>query len=422
MDYPTPEREAERQRAVAAYNVMGTGPEAAFDDLTELAAQIAGTPISLINIVADATFWVKARVGVPPDITEVPRGAVCCAHTVCRSDLLVVPDLTQDQRFSNLPFVATEPFVKFYAGMPLINPEGYALGTLCIMDFEPRELSFEAMEAIRRLSRQVVAQLELRRRLAEIEEARRQLLEEKQRAESLILNILPADIASELERAGRVEPRYYPSATILFADFVGFTQFAEALAPRALIDDLDQYFSSFDEIIASCGLEKLKTIGDAYMAAGGLPQESKHHAVDACLAALQMQHFMRRANAQRGKMRLEPWQLRLGVHTGSVMAGVVGKQKFTYDVWGDSVNIAARLEATSEPGCVNVSESTYQHIKAFFETTPRGSIQVKNKGPLAMHFLERLKAEFARDPDGLLPNDAFRTARSGSATTWALPS
>ena len=420
MDYPIPENETERLRAIEDYDILGTPPEMAFDDITELAAQVAGTAFSLLTIITETAVWLKASHGVPPDTPDMPRSAACCAHTLCQSDLLVVPNLDEDPRFKDFPLIATEPFLKFYAGMPLINPEGYALGTLCLYDLEPRDLSFEAGEAIRRLARQAVAQLELRRRLAQIEDAQKRLVEEKQRAEKLILNILPAGIAAELERDGRVAPRHYPSATILLADFVGFTRFAEELAPRSLVDDLDRFFSGFDDIVDRCGLEKLKTIGDAYMAAGGLPEENKCHAADACLAALQLQDYVARANTQRERMRLAPWQLRIGVHTGSVMAGVVGKRKFTYDVWGDAVNTAARLETASEAGRVNISEATFHHVKKFFEVSARGEIEVKNKGALAMYFLDRLKPEFSQDPAGIMPNKAFQTAVAGG-TKWALP-
>ncbi|URK89164.1 GAF domain-containing protein (plasmid) [Rhizobium sp. RCAM05350] len=168
MDFPLPENEVERLAAVQAYDVYGTDPEAGFDDLTNLASLIAGTPIAIVNVVGDTKIWLKSRHGVPPGIDELPRGGVCCAHAICRSDMLVVPDTHADDRFKALPFIGTEPFISFYAGMPLIDSGGHALGTLCIMDLTPRELTFEAAEGIRRLARQTIAQLELRLKLIEI--------------------------------------------------------------------------------------------------------------------------------------------------------------------------------------------------------------------------------------------------------------
>lgn len=421
MEYPLPSDEAGRFAALAAYGIYGTEPEAAFDDLAELAAQIAGAPIALVNIVGDTDIWIKARHGVPADITEVPRGGVCCAHAICQSHLLSVPDTHADERFSNLPFIATEPFVRFYAGMPLIDSGGYALGTLCIMDLEPRELSFEVAEAIRRLARQAVAQLELRIKLAQVTRAQQELVREKERVDSLILNILPADIARELAEQGEVKPRHHESTTIMFTDFVGFTQLAEQLSPRALVDDLHQYFSAFDEIVARHGLEKLKTIGDAFMCAGGLLRADKVHAVETCLAAIEILDHVASENEKRVRQRLNPWELRVGIHTGRVMSGVVGKRKFTYDIWGDAVNVAARMQTAGEPGKVNVSERTYRYVEKYFDFTPRGTLEVKNRGKIPMFFLKRLRPEFSLDDTGRRSNEALRRAMTGVTSSWSLP-
>ncbi|MFO1128094.1 MAG: adenylate/guanylate cyclase domain-containing protein [Rhodospirillales bacterium] len=411
MDFPVPENEPARVVALDSYHIVGTPPEPIFDDVAELAAQIVGCPVGIVNLISDTREWLKARYGLTPELVEMPRGTTC-STTLCLGDLLVVPDLSQDDRFRELTYVAGEPFCRFYAGMPLINPEGCALGTLCVVDFEPRQITFAQGEAIRRLARQVVAQLELRRNLLELAAAREALAAEKRKAQDLLLNILPAEIAAELEREKGVAPRYYDSTTIMFTDFKGFTRFAESLEPRRLVEDLHQYFSAFDEIVAGHRLEKLKTIGDAYMCAGGLPEPNQTHPVDACLAAIEIQTYMARMNALRDKMRLPPWELRIGIHTGSVMAGVVGKRKFTYDIWGDAVNVAALMEANGAPGRINLSESTYHRVKSFFETEDRGTIEAKNKGGLPMFFLKRIQSPFSRDGDGRVPNAQFATARS----------
>ncbi|HEU0222678.1 MAG TPA: adenylate/guanylate cyclase domain-containing protein [Paracoccaceae bacterium] len=421
MSFPVPENESGRLRAVASYAVYGTEPERAFDDIAALASMLTGCPLAAVTIIAETAKWMKARLGIPPEYAETPRTMSICAHTICQGDVLVVPDLREDGRFEEIPYVADEPHLRFYAGAPLINPEGYALGTLCVLDFQPHELDFDKTRALRQLARQVVAQLELRRKLAEVEEARQSLASAKEQADRLLLNVLPATIAEELERTGRVEPKYFPSATILFADFQEFTRFAEKLSPRHLVDDLDTYFSAFDDIVARHGLEKLKTIGDAYMCVGGLPRENSHHPLDACLAALEMIDSMARANAQRQAMRLESWGLRLGIHTGSVMAGVVGKTKFTYDIWGDAVNIAARMEEAGEPGRVNVSESTWRRVEPFFEGVPRGRIKTKNRREMDMFFLDRLKPEFASDPGGRTANEKLFQSREAAGHIWAPP-
>jgi hypothetical protein len=177
------------------------------------------------------------------------------------------------------------------------------------------------------------------------------------------------------------------------------------------VEDLNQHFLAFDEIVDRHGLEKLKTIGDAYMCAGGLPEPNRTHPVEVCLAALEIQAYMARMNTLRDKMRLPPWELRIGIHTGSVMAGVVGKRKFTYDIWGDAVNVAALMEANGVPGQINLSESTYHRINTFFATDDRGMSEAKNKGSLSMFFLMRIMPPFSGDSDDRIPNREFTAAR-----------
>jgi class 3 adenylate cyclase len=296
--------------------------------------------------------------------------------------------------------------------MPLITDEGYALGTLCVMDFEPRQLSFEQMESLRRLSRQVLTQLELRRRLIEhdqtikdLDQARIEAASEKARAEELLDAVLPAAIADELRKNGKVQPKYTRSATILFADFQGFTLLAERAEPAALVGLLDQYFTAFDGIVARYGLEKLKTIGDAYMAVGGVLGSDRRHPIDACLAALEMQATVARIKLRSEKMRLPALELRIGIHTGPVISGVVGNRRFSFDIWGDAVNAASFMEAHSLPGRINISETVAGHVKALFELEPRGSIEAKHERAYEMYFLNRLRKEFSRDAVRGLPNE-----------------
>mgnify|MGYP001412798822 CR=1 FL=1 len=286
---------------------------------------------------------------------------------------------------------------------------------LCTVDFESRELSGNQQEAIRRLSHQVVAQLELRRLVIEMEQAiksrdqiHEQLSAEKVRSDDLLLNILPAKIANELKETENVEPRFYSSVSIMFGDFCGFTKLAEQMEPKTLIELLNQYFSAFDQIVSKHNVEKLKTIGDAYMCASGLPAESRGHAFRICLAALEIQLYLKRTNEQREKMRMERWDMRIGIHTGPVIAGVVGERKFTYDIWGDAVNIAALIEQGGQPGKVNISETTFQQVNEAFEIEPRGEVASGKKGDLPMYSLNRLKAGYSEDSDGLKPNDVFQ--------------
>ena len=328
----------------------------------------------------------KAKYGLPPNLSYLPRGTAC-STAICKSDLLNVTDLALDERFADHAAVKGDPHFRFYCGMPLINTEGYALGTVCVFDFEPRELSFEQSDSLRRLSRQTMAQLELRRKLIELSGAQQALGSEKKKSDELLLNILPAKIAEELKARNEVEPRFYDSVTIMFTDFMGFTRFAEASEPRTLVNDLNHYFSAFDDIIEKHNLEKLKTIGDAYMCAGGLPDESQVHPQDACRAAIEIQEFVTRTNDQRQKMRLPPWEVRIGIHTGPVMAGIVGKKKSTYDIWGDAVNVASLMESNGEAGRIVISENTYHHVKHEINCEHRGPIEGKNKGVLDTYFV-----------------------------------
>lgn len=407
MAFPLPSNEPQRLRAVRDYRIVDTGPELAYDELAGLAAQITRCPIALIGIMDEKREWIKAKYGLPADFNNHPREMNVCATTLCGTDVLVVPDLSIDERFASYPAVNSEPYVRFYCGMPLINPEGYALGTLCVIDFKPRELTFEEVDAVRCLSRQAVAHLELRRNLLELERAKREIEVQRERSEKLLLSIFPGAVADELKQHNHVTPRFFDAATILFADFEGFTNLAERLEPKGLVDQLDQYFSALDQIAERHGLEMLKTIGDCYMCVGGLPEPNRCHVLDACLAALEMQDYMAKLNRQRERMRLPHWELRIGIHTGPVMAGVVGRRKFVYDVWGDAVNIASRMESAGEAGRINVSEAVQARVKAFFEFEPRGCVGAKNKGRLNMFYLNRLKPELSRDAAGAIGSAAL---------------
>jgi class 3 adenylate cyclase len=253
--------------------------------------------------------------------------------------------------------------------------------------------------------------LELRRSLLQLQQAKHELQDHREKSELLLGKMFPTSVAQNLKEGQRVSARFYNSATILFADFAGFTKLAENMAPKELIDQLDGFFSALDEIAERHGLEMLKTIGDAYMCAGGIPDISRTHTVDSCLAALEMQHLVARTNRDRAKFRLPAWDLRVGLHTGPVIAGVVGRRKYVYDVWGDAVNVAARMESAGAVGRINVSEQVYHRTKELFEFEPRGSLDAKNKGPLEMFFLLRIKAGLAKDQDGYFPNEGFFAAR-----------
>lgn len=231
----------------------------------------------------------------------------------------------------------------------------------------------------------------LYRRYTYIRETNRIIDREKQRSDELLLNILPEETARELKENGRVMAKKFDSVTVLFADFKGFTQYAERMSPEVLVKTVDHYFSAFDEIVAKHGLEKIKTVGDAYMCAGGLPFPTEDHALKMVQAALDMVAFVEREKQLTADSQPR-FDVRIGINTGPVVAGVVGTRKFAYDIWGDTVNVASRLETASDPGRINISEETYTLIKDQMECEFRGEMEVKNRGELRMYFVlkERL--------------------------------
>ncbi|MCA9694951.1 MAG: cyclic nucleotide-binding domain-containing protein [Myxococcales bacterium] len=238
--------------------------------------------------------------------------------------------------------------------------------------------------------------------------SRHELQREKERSEELLLNILPVEVADELKAHGRVEARNHPHCTIVFTDFVGFTQISNEIPAAELVRALDHLFAGFDQIIARHGLEKLKTIGDSYMFAGGIPVENNTHLVDCVLASLEIIEFLDKYR-EEGDGKLN-WRVRVGVNTGPVTAGVIGRARFAYDVWGDTVNTAARLEASSDAGFINVTTETFRSIGHLFTGKDRGYLPVKGKGLLAMSFVTGLRPEFARDEARRFPNEKFREA------------
>lgn len=202
------------------------------------------------------------------------------------------------------------------------------------------------------------------------------------------MNILPEEVAEELKAKGSADAKQFDDVTVMFTDFKNFTQISEKLSPTELVNEIHTCFKAFDEIISKHNIEKIKTIGDSYMCAGGLPVMNKTNAIDVVSAAMEIQTFMQQHSAQRKNEGKEIFEIRIGVHTGPVVAGIVGVKKFAYDIWGDTVNIASRMESSGEAGKVNISGSTYELVKEKFNCIHRGKIQAKNKGEIDMYFVE----------------------------------
>ena len=238
----------------------------------------------------------------------------------------------------------------------------------------------------------LVVAIGLFRRNKFINKAKLLVENEKQRSDNLLLNILPEETAKELKDKGKVQAKRFDAVSVLFTDFEGFTKYSENLSPEELVESVNYYYSKFDGIMEKYGLEKIKTVGDAYMAAGGLPVPTPDHALKLVQASFEISDFVKES------MNFDPddmtrFDIRIGINSGPVVAGVVGTKKFAYDIWGDTVNIASRMESNSEPGKINISDNTYQLVKDQYECTYRGEIEAKNKGKMKMYFVDTVKVK-----------------------------
>jgi class 3 adenylate cyclase len=231
------------------------------------------------------------------------------------------------------------------------------------------------------------------------------LIIEKEKTEALLANVLPKNTASEIMEKGKATKIKYNFVTVLFSDIQGFTRIAEEMNPEILIDELDKFFFYFDSVVEKFGIEKIKTIGDAYMCAGGIPEKNRTNPVEVILAALEMKGYMKRLKETSELEGMKYWDIRVGIHTGTVVAGVVGQKKLSYDIWGDTVNTASRMESSGEAGKINISGTTYEFVKEFFTCEYRGKMPVKYKGELEMYFVNGIFPELSDETGG--PNQKF---------------
>jgi class 3 adenylate cyclase len=300
---------------------------------------------------------------------------------------LVIADASSDERCRSQPYVARRRPVSILC-VPVLNA-GRSVGVLYLENnLTTGAFTRERVGLLMLLSGQIAVSLDNAMLYENLEqkvvERTAELDMEKSRSDDLLHNILPAETAAELKRNGRAEARYYDRVTVLFTDFEGFTELAATLTPVDLVRELDECFNAFDVIVAKHGVEKIKTIGDAYMAVGGLPVPNSTHPEDVVQAALEMRDFIadrrRRGGASLG--------VRIGIHTGPVVAGIVGTKKFQYDVWGDTVNTAARMQSSGAVDHVNISLATHDFLGGRFKCVARGELEAKGKGKLAMFFVD----------------------------------
>jgi class 3 adenylate cyclase len=319
-------------------------------------------------------------------------------YVVRTRDSLVLDNVQQDDRFAADPVVKSRQ-LRSVLCLPVMN-KGSLSGILYLENnLQGGVFTESRVHFLRLLSGQIAISIEnallyenleqkVAQRTEQIARQKDQIELEKQKSDNLLLNILPTETADELKRLGRAKPRHYDSVTVLFTDFVNFSQAAERLSAEDLVEEIHKYYSAFDAILSKHNLEKIKTIGDSYMCAGGLPVENNTHALNAVNAALEMHEFIGQESTERLRAGLPAFNCRIGIHTGPVVAGIVGTKKFAYDIWGSTVNIASRMESSGAPGKVNISEATYQLVKDHFQCIHRGKIEAKNAGLVDMYFVE----------------------------------
>lgn len=296
---------------------------------------------------------------------------------------------------------------------PILNPEGVVERFIAIeTDITKLKETEEALSQKNEYMLALTNHLKsanslLEEQQKEINVQNKQIESERKKTDDLLLNILPFEVARQLKSKGEAKPRSYKMASVLFLDFVNFTDITKELSPKELIHVLDSYFKAFDDIVDKHFIEKIKTIGDAYMCVGGLPLSNKSNPFNSVLAAFEMQNYVKSKMDETRTPNGLDWKCKTGISTGELIAGVVGKKKYIYDVWGNTVNIAARMQEQGQDGRINISEFTYHYIKNYFECSSRGMVATKRGYNLKMYFVDRIKPDFSADTDGFFPNDEF---------------
>lgn len=400
---PIPDHETQRLEATRALGLLDSPFEERFDNIVALAAEFFGAPIAYVALVDRDRQWFKAKAGL--HVAETPRESSFCGHAILEETALVIPDTFADARFAENPMVTGYPYLRFYAGQPL-TWSGQKVGTLCIAGHVPREFSDRERDVLGTLGRLVEREFALTVKVAEQQESMRQaerLLEaqaglarlcsqlesEKRRADELLLNILPRPVAEELKTKGSVRATKYDEACILFADFSGFTQVTESWCPTQVVRELNICYSAFDQICHRNQVEKMKTMGDGYLALSGILDHGSGSAWNLLRAAMGIRDFVTSRRANHATAGSRYWDVRIGLHAGPLVTGVVGLRKLAFDAWGDAVNTCARLQGASEPGRINASGAFVKLLGGAAPIESRGSFELKGKQqPVEMFFVD----------------------------------
>ncbi|MBM4455734.1 MAG: GAF domain-containing protein, partial [Verrucomicrobia bacterium] len=363
--------EPDRQRALEDLKLIDSPQEERFDRIVQLTQLLFQVPIAYISLIDKDRQWFKSKVGL--EANETSRSVSFCGHAILEDKAMVVPDALQDYRFAANPMVLGEPFIRFYAGQPLRGPSGHKVGTLCLADKDARELKEHDLKLLAQLGKlvereftlldKIQMQIEtlkakeaLEKKSQELEKAVTELSAEKQNSEFLLKNIFPGEVADELRANGKVKAVGHEKATVLFSDFSEFTSVAATYTPAELVEELNRAFCLFDGLSARLGVEKLKTIGDGYLCVAGLQGDPVEAGVKMLKFAQEILAFTLKRKAEVEAAGKKYWNIRIGIHSGPLVAGVVGVKRMAYDIWGDTVNIAARIQQGSEPGRINLSK------------------------------------------------------------------
>ena len=369
---PKPENEESRLKDIKDLKIIEENIDKSkrFSSFPRLAAALTECDKAAINIVDDTVQHCKVNYGM--DVVEnmmmkeIPRELSICAHVLNNaSKPLVINDLTKDSRTKHVfeldnPII-NKSFPKFYAGSPIITSNGYILGSFCVFNSEPKLLDNSKVEGLRMLADQFID------------------LYESTKDE------YKKGVKSNHTKEEKVSGEYFSSSTVLFCDFVGFTKKTENMQPGELVEILDTFFNGFDKIIERFELKKVKTIGDAYMAVGGIPDLNSNHAERVVLASKEIINFVTGINFQQEAIGNESWYVRIGIHSGPVIAGNTSSN---FDIWGDTVNIASRLESSGEVMKINISEEVKKLLPSSFNISNQKTVHLKNKGDFEIYSID----------------------------------